>query len=170
MRPRYLLEIVGVLLIAATGCAGVTAWEGFSSTAGGPVPPIVNLQEEVVKAARSLVGMSCPEGRPEPTEFDCNRYIPDVYHKATGITLPPKPDDLAKSGRPVTKEELRPGDIVYFTIEREESVHPGIYIGGGDFVHASNSGGVVAIQSLDQDYWRIRFLGARRVLRGGFQS
>jgi len=153
MKPKNLLGIMGILLMAAGGCAGVQTGRAGSS--------VENLQDEVVKAARSLVGISCPAA----TGIDCSRYIPELYHKATGTLLPPKPADLAKFGRPVTKEDLRPGDIVYFMIESQESAHPGIYLGGGDFVHISSSDGSFAIQNLDQDYWRIRFLGGRRVLR-----
>jgi cell wall-associated NlpC family hydrolase len=164
MKQKFLMGILGILL-AANGCAGGAAGPGSYPMAGGSGKSITNLREEVVKAARSLVGVPCTEGRPAAVEVDCNRYIPEVYHKATGTTLPPKPDDLAKSGRAVTQEELRPGDIVYFTIENEASVHPGIYIGEGAFIHAPASGGSFAMQSLNQDYWRIRFLGGRRVLQ-----
>jgi cell wall-associated NlpC family hydrolase len=170
MRSKFTLEIALILLIAANGCAGGPVRPGVSPMSGGVRPSVRNLQDEVVKAARLLVGVSCSEGQAAPADFDCKRYIPDLYHKATGVRLPSTPDGLIKSGLPVTKENLKPGDIVYFMTESKASVDPGIYIGGGDFIHAPASGGEVAIQRLDQDYWRIRFLGARRILRGAEQS
>lgn len=156
------MGIAGIILIAAGGCAGAKA--------NGAGRSVESLQDEVVKTARSLVGMSCPESRPSSMEIDCKRFIPEVYHKAANTLLPLKPDDLAKFGRPVTQEELQPGDLVYFMIESQEAAHPGIYLGGGDFVHVSGSDGPFAIQNLSQDYWKIRFIGGRRVLRAWLQS
>jgi len=170
MRTKSKIGIALILLIVAGGCAGGPVRQVESPMAAVEKPTTINLQAEVVKAAVQLVGLSCPEGQAAPADFDCKQYIPVLYHKATGVRLPSTLDGLVKSGLPVTKENLKPGDIVYFMTESKATVDPGIYIGGGNFIHAPASGGEVAMQRMDQDYWRIRYLGARRVLRGVDQS
>jgi len=175
MRAKFTVQIALILLTAAYGCAGSPVRPEPSPVAvavkpAGVRPAMIDLQGEVVKAAVLSVGVSCPEDSAAPAGVNCTLYLPNLYHKATGVRLPSTMEGLVKAGLPVTKENLRPGDIVYFMAEGKAPVDSGIFIGLGNFILAPASGGPVGIYRLDHDYWRIRFLGARRVLRGAEES
>jgi hypothetical protein len=62
----------------------------------------------------------------------------------------------------VLREELKPGDLVFFNTMRRAFSHVGIYVGDGKFIHAPRSGGEVRIEDMRQAYWSKRFNGARR--------
>jgi cell wall-associated NlpC family hydrolase len=62
-------------------------------------------------------------------------------------------------GTAVDRSQLQPGDLVFF----DGLGHNGIYIGGGQFVHAPHTGDVVKISGLDEDWYASRWVGARRI-------
>ena len=68
------------------------------------------------------------------------------------------------SGVGVTPSLLQPGDLVFFKTSRKPVSHVGIYIGRGEFVHVSSRARQVRVDKLDSDYFRRRFVVARRVL------
>jgi cell wall-associated NlpC family hydrolase len=96
--------------------------------------------------------------------FDCSGLVVYAFRSAIGWELPRPALELAALGRAVRIEELRAGDLVFFNTLRRAYSHVGIYLGGGRFVHAPSSGGVVRIEELAQDYWHKRFDGARRIV------
>jgi cell wall-associated NlpC family hydrolase len=66
------------------------------------------------------------------------------------------------AGVPVPRDELQPGDIVFFQTLRPGPSHAGIYLGDGRFIHAASGARRVLVTPLDDDYYAPRFLGARR--------
>ena len=60
------------------------------------------------------------------------------------------------------RDELKPGDLVFFNTMRRTFSHVGIYVGEGRFIHAPRSGGEVRVEDMRQAYWSQRFNGARR--------
>ncbi|MCE7873784.1 hypothetical protein DYH09_25915 [bacterium CPR1] len=72
---------------------------------------------------------------------------------------------LAKYGRPIQRDQLRPGDVVMFgnTYRRGQYTHTGIYVGNGQFVHRPTANAPVRIDSLNQGYYRGKYTGARRM-------
>jgi peptidoglycan DL-endopeptidase CwlO len=76
-----------------------------------------------------------------------------------GISLPHSSYAQWGTGTPVSRSELEPGDLVFFNAES----HVGIYIGGGQFVHAPHTGDVVKISSLDESWYSSTFDGGRRL-------
>ncbi len=83
--------------------------------------------------------------------------------KAWDWLLPRSSKEMSKSGEPISRDELRPGDLVFFNTMRNAFSHVGIYLGDDQFVHAPRSGGRVRVEDLNQSYWKKRFNGARRV-------
>jgi cell wall-associated NlpC family hydrolase len=129
-----------------------------------PSRPVSDVRKRVVDTATALLGTPYRFGGSTPTGFDCTGYVKYVFQKAAGVSLPRTSIEQIQSGEPLLPSRTEPGDLVYFRIDRKKDLHLGIYLGGGRFIHAPSSGGAVNIQSLEKEYWRTRFLGARRVL------
>jgi len=72
--------------------------------------------------------------------------------------------DLARQSRPIAREALQPGDLVFFNTLGAPRSHVGVYVGGGRFVHASNPRTGVRIDQLAQRYWAERFENAQRLI------
>jgi len=96
--------------------------------------------------------------------FDCSGFTRHIFENSIGLVLPRRSDDQAKdkSLKAVAKEELRPGDLVFFNTLKQAFSHVGIYIGEGKFIHSPRSGGQVRIEDMRMAYWTTRFDGARR--------
>jgi cell wall-associated NlpC family hydrolase len=95
--------------------------------------------------------------------FDCSGLVRNVYEQSLGLVLPRRAKDQAQSTRTIAKEELKPGDLVFFNTMRSAFSHVGIYIGDGKFVHAPRTGAKVRVEDMREAYWNKRFNGARRV-------
>jgi len=162
---------IGLLALVLVGCAGARSTPGpaargldYDSLMAAPVQPIAEVRQRVIGIAASLLGTPYHFGGTTPAGFDCTGYVAYVFRHAAGMRLPRRSVDQVQFGEAITPLAMQPGDLVYFRIEREKSLHVGIYIGEGRFVHAPSTNGAVNVQSLALDYWRTRFLGARRVL------
>lgn len=103
--------------------------------------------ERVVQIALSLLGRPYRWGAAGPNAFDCSGFTMYVYAQI-GISLPHSSAAQYYSGRRVSYDELQPGDLVFFARRGGRISHVGIYIGGGNFVHAPQTGDVVKISSL----------------------
>ncbi|GAB6151858.1 C40 family peptidase [Desulfosporosinus burensis] len=114
----------------------------------------------LVDNALSLQGVPYVFGGSSTKGFDCSGYTQYVF-KGSGSSLPRSSYDQFNAGSSVKRENLQLGDLVFFTTYAKGPSHVGIYIGGGSFVHASNSG--VTTTSLSDSYYAGRYLGARRV-------
>jgi len=86
-----------------------------------------------------------------------------VFSKAVDLTLPPTARAIAQVGNTVKKEELQPGDLVFFNTLKSAFSHVGIYIGNNKFIHAPRSGSVVRVENMQESYWASRFNGAQRL-------
>lgn len=86
-----------------------------------------------------------------------------IYEAVARLPLPRTTQDQFLRGKPVSREALRPGDLLFFHTTRPGVSHVGLWIGEGHFVHASTSRGVT-FSSLTERYWSSRFVGARRLL------
>lgn len=94
--------------------------------------------------------------------IDCSAYTQQIF-AMIGINLPRTADYQFEVGTPVSRADLIPGDMVFFTTYTYGASHCGIYIGDGQFIHASSSQGVT-ISSLGHPYYNARYIGARRVI------
>ncbi|HEY8909576.1 MAG TPA: cell wall-binding repeat-containing protein [Desulfosporosinus sp.] len=126
-------------------------------------PPIQisrSASSKLVENALSLQGIRYVYGGTSRSGFDCSGYVQYVF-KGSGISLPRIASDQANVGTSVSQDQIQAGDLVFFTTYAPGASHVGIAIGGGSFVHASNSG--VCISSLSESYYSGRFFSARRV-------
>lgn len=101
---------------------------------------------------------------PENGGFDCSGLVRRVFGDAMGLNLPRTAADMAKLGDKVNRNELKPGDLVFFNTMRRSFSHVGIYLGDNRFLHAPSKGSVVRVEEIDGRYWQKRFNGARRLL------
>ena len=111
-----------------------------------------------------LIGIRYRRGGSSPESgFDCSGFVNHVFREGIGLVLPRSSKEMSKSGEAISRDELRPGDLVFFNTMRNAFSHVGIYLGDNQFVHAPRSGGRVRIEDIRDGYWTKRFNGARRV-------
>lgn len=118
--------------------------------------------------ALSMLGTPYRFGGDNPDKgLDCSGFVKHVYKESAGVSLPRSARDMSREGEKVAREELKPGDLVFFNTRKKPNSHVGIYKGNNEFVHASSSRDKqVTVSRMDQKYWSSRFDGARRVLSG----
>ncbi|HSN40919.1 MAG TPA: C40 family peptidase [Burkholderiales bacterium] len=97
------------------------------------------------------------------TGFDCSGFVHYVFNQAAGLVLPRNAHDISRVGEKITRDELEPGDLVFFNTLRRPFSHVGIYLGGHRFIHAPSRGGQVEIVNMTSRYWQKRYNGARRI-------
>ncbi len=121
----------------------------------------------MVVAALGFVGVPYQRGGTSADGgFDCSGFTRHVFETSLGLVLPRKVDEQASAPGLVAvgRDELRPGDLVFFNTLKRTFSHVGIYIGDNRFVHAPRSGKAIRTESMGFAYWSERFTGARRVL------
>jgi cell wall-associated NlpC family hydrolase len=96
------------------------------------------------------------------TGFDCSGFTQYIFGQY-GVDLPREVADQFHVGAPVARQNLQPGDLVFFSTDAPGASHVAIAIGAGQFVHAPSTRGVVRVENLNSSYWRRRFVGGRRV-------
>ncbi|WP_308534435.1 C40 family peptidase [uncultured Peptoniphilus sp.] len=118
----------------------------------------------IISSAYSKMGTTYVYGATGDGGYDCSGFVYAIYKNEMGISIPRSSSEQANAGRPIEKLELREGDLVFFNTSGSGVSHVGIYIGGGEFIHASSGAGKVVISSLSEDYYAERYLSAARVL------
>lgn len=120
-----------------------------------------DLGNAIAATAKKYVGVPYVWGGTTPDGFDCSGYTMYVFAKH-GIDLPRTADIQFEVGYPIGKNELYPGDLVFFETYAPGASHVGIYIGEGEFLHTSVSKGAIAVARLDNSYFVERYIGSRR--------
>jgi cell wall-associated NlpC family hydrolase len=167
-----------VFAILATGCAAkgsvVATPRPFP---GAPVPPRslpedvgaaepITIQPGVVSLALSLRGTPYRNGGSDLAGFDCSGFVQWVFAQQ-GLALPREVREQYRVGRDIDTDDVRAGDLVFFETVSPGASHVGIALGGGEFVHAPSSRGVVRVERYTCGYWADRWVGARRVTSAG---
>src|SRR5690606_36512595 len=121
--------------------------------------------EQLVDEALSYLGIRYRFGGTSPaTGLDCSGLVLNVFRNAVGLDLPRTAREMANLGDKIGRQDLKPGDLVFFNTMRRTFSHVGIYLGDGKFDHAPSSGGKVRVESIATRYWPQRFTGARRLV------
>ncbi len=127
----------------------------------------LQLKNDIEWNAKSFLGTKYVWGATGPSKFDCSGFTQWVY-RDVGIKIPRVSRDQAKVGKYVKYSNLKRGDMVFFDTKKHRSgkvTHVGIYLGNGNFIHASSGAKKVVIYNFDQKpYYKDRFLWGRRVI------
>ncbi len=131
----------------------------------GRISSFTDRAAQVALEALSLVGIRYRYGGNSPGQgLDCSGLVRYVFREADGTDLPRTSHEMSRRGLPVDKQDLRPGDLVFFNTLNRAFSHVGIYLGNNQFIHAPSTGRNVRVENMDMTYWKTRFNGARRVL------
>ena len=160
---------VGLCIAGATPVlSGCGSSEPAAAPEGEPVDP-----GAARKPARVATDLRSATERWEDTPYqmggttrrgvDCSGFVQRLYRDELDVTLPRSTRTQMQQGRRVGADELRPGDLVFFRPD-QKTRHVGVYVGDGEFAHASTSAGVT-VSPLARDYWQDAYWTARRVLR-----
>lgn len=164
---RGILTIVISAVIAA-GCASTPRAPSVPAESPSGVvresQPAASEGQQVVRVAAGLIGSPYKYGGADPRHgFDCSGLVFYSFDQL-GIEVPRTAADQRHAAKPVTRDELRPGDLVFFRSSGRRVDHVGIYVGDGRFIHAPSKGAVVTYAYLDDPYYRSHFVSAGRLL------
>ncbi|MDR2991813.1 MAG: C40 family peptidase [Burkholderiaceae bacterium] len=139
---------------------------------GSGVHRVTDQASTLIAHAKESIGVRYQwGGASAQTGFDCSGFVRAMVEKTVGKLLPHHAAAQAAVTQTISKNDLRPGDLVFFdTVRRRAYSHVGIYMGDGQFIHAPARGQSVRIDNLSEAYWQKRFEGARRVLTGDISS
>jgi cell wall-associated NlpC family hydrolase len=153
---------------AASGADAVDPPHPTSKTPAatpGFVQQVRDGASDMVLTAMNFLGVPYKRGgNTEETGFDCSGFTRHIFEKTIGLILPRRADEQAQSPSLITiaRDELKPGDLVFFNTLRRTFSHVGIYVGEGKFIHSPRAGGEVRVEDMRVAYWNQRFTGARR--------
>lgn len=157
-------RFAAILLLSTLLLAGCGTLEMASSPARPVSPSRASSAagQEIVLYALALIDTGYRFGGKNPAAgLDCSGMVAYVYQQAAGLQLSGSAADIARSGREIERQQLRPGDLVFFNTRNQPYSHVGIYIGDNRFVHAPSSNGKVRIDPLHAPYYAQRFESAR---------
>ena len=189
---RIAYGFVSLFLLTVAGCAGLQPRPIFTTSkppspekqAGKKTPAVSSespvtvisgkedrsspdfWREKLMQEIEDLLGTPYRYGGSSPREgMDCSGLVYYVFRNALNLKLPRNVDSLWRYGLPVPESDLQFGDLVFFRLGRMGKIdHVGIYLGSGQFVHASRSAGV-EISRLNSSFYRDHLAGVRRVLQ-----
>jgi len=156
LRRSFLSALAG---LAVAACGGLPP-SPPGGRAGRPQNP---RGREVVMYAMGLLDTGYRFGGKNPEAgLDCSGMVSYIFRQAVGLRVAGSAADIARQGRTVDRDDLVPGDLVFFNTQRRPFSHVGVYIGDGRFIHApSSASGGVRIDRLASHYFATRYEAAR---------
>ncbi|MGD9904728.1 MAG: C40 family peptidase [Vicinamibacterales bacterium] len=156
------LLLAALVAMAASACAS----SGRVTAPVGTAPPEARALEafghRIAATALEFRGVPYRNGGTTPAGFDCSGLVQYVLARH-GRDVPRQTRDQYGVGTKIRRDAVRAGDLVFFSTVASGASHVGIALDGEEFVHAPSSRGVVRVERLSTEYWRRRFVGARRV-------
>lgn len=173
--PAALLTSQAPSTISAASPSSATPNNGFMSSmvssTSNMAGNVLNRAGDLVLGALNMIGMPYRWGGDSPDSgLDCSGFVRFVFQDTFGFLLPRRAAEMSRAGTQVAKDELRPGDLVFFNTMRRTFSHVGIYIGDNKFVHAPSRGNPVRVDDMSASYWSKRYNGARRIEVAGAQN
>lgn len=162
LAERGLLDAAAQVSGAGDPAAPATVERGTDRSLMGQVR---DKASDMVMTAMNFLGVPYRRGGNSADEgFDCSGFTRHIFEMSLGLVLPRRADDQASAPGfiSVARDELKPGDLVFFNTLRRTFSHVGIYVGDGKFIHSPRSGASVRIEDMRVSYWTKRFTGARR--------
>ncbi len=155
-----LAAVCTTLLLSACGGGGVSPERAPAATPSRPA--ISEKGREVALYALGLIDTGYRFGGKNPEAgLDCSGMVSYIFGQAAGLKVGGSAADIARKGRAVERNSLRPGDLVFFNTRNAAFSHVGIYIGDERFVHAPKTNGRVRIEQMGNSYFAQRFEAAR---------
>jgi cell wall-associated NlpC family hydrolase len=132
-------------------------------TASNPQPLSNDERQRIVETAERYLDTPYRHRGQSASGFDCSGFIYSIYLEAVRLRLPRSTRELYNCTRPINVDDARPGDLIFFSIKGgTRPDHVGLYINDLDFIHSSKTKGVT-ISNLSDQYYRRKFLSARRL-------
>lgn len=142
----------------------LTVKDGASSRGEETVAATSDIGQQIIAYAKQFLGTPYSWGGNGPNAFDCSGFTKYVYAHF-GVTLNRTATAQLSNGSSVSKSQLQPGDLVFFKANTSKPVsHVGIYIGGGQFIHASTNTYTVKIDTLSSGYYSRVYVYGRHIL------
>ena len=182
--PHLLTRCLLVTVLLAGGTAAVAAPDespdpvlrllaekGLLPNTAAPVEsPLVrqvrDTASDMVITAMNFLGVPYRRGGSSQDDgFDCSGFTRHIFEMSLGRVLPRRADEQASAPGllKIARDDLKPGDLVFFNTLKRTFSHVGIYVGEGKFIHSPRPGGEVRVEDMRFAYWHKRFTGARRV-------
>ncbi len=162
LRTTLLFALTALLFSA---CSTTSTMIGIGSQPPQESAQVTSKRQDITFFALGLIDTGYRFGGKNPEAgLDCSGMVSYVFREAANIRVIGSAADIAKRGREIGKEQLQPGDLVFFNTLGRSFSHVGIYIGDGRFVHAPSTNGKVRIDQMSNKYWAKRFEEARSYL------
>jgi len=162
-RNTVMVAMIATVMVSSPPASAEPEQE--QSTVLEKISSFTDRAAQIAIGALSLVGIRYRYGGNSPAQgLDCSGLVRYVFREAGGTDLPRTSNEMSRRGQHVEKQDLQPGDLVFFNTLNRAFSHVGIYRGNNEFVHAPSAGRNVRVENMDMTYWKTRFNGARRVL------
>ncbi|AOM40321.1 C40 family peptidase [Xenorhabdus hominickii] len=159
IRAGCLCLLFSLFLVGCSNPVSKSNPPPLRSALSDPIMVIVSLKDQLAKWHNTPYRYGGIDRR----GVDCSGFVYRTFHDRFNIQLPRTTSEQTKLGTRINKDDLMPGDLVFFkTGSGESGLHVGIYDTNNQFIHASTSKGVIR-SSLDNVYWRRVFWQARRI-------
>jgi len=154
-----------VEIVKYSGSTGSSGTAAVSAVSHASTSSASGTRQQIVDYAATLLGCKYVYGGNSPSGFDCSGYVKYVFAHF-GVNLSRTSASQYSNSVRISKSDLNVGDLVFFSQTRGSSKvgHVGIYVGGGQFIHAASPGKGVRYDSLSDSYYSSHYIGSGRVL------
>ena len=158
---------VAIISLAQLPIVNASAADDTSTETSKAISALRDLRDktsDLTMNAMSFLGIKYKRGGNTPENgLDCSGFVRLVFKNTDETELPRTAKEISTQVTSVDTKDLKPGDLVFYNTLKKSFSHVGIYLGDNKFIHAPSAGGRIRIESMDLDYWRKRFNGARRI-------